>query len=101
MRSWEDESLLRRPPQEDSLSRRAGYAQSPSGPPVRREPFLGQALLEDRPSGRPPRAQEESRAAPQGERKRPGAPSGGREGAPGRHRLSKTPLFGTHNRQEP
>jgi len=58
-------------------------------------------LLEDRPSGRPPRAQEESRAAPQGERKYPGAPGGGREGAPGRHRLSKTPLFGTHNRQEP
>src|SRR5215213_7515638 len=60
MRSWEDESLLRRPPQEDSRRHRAGHAQKPGHSPVRREPLLGQALLENRQTRRVARARKES-----------------------------------------
>src|SRR5215213_3520233 len=73
MRSWEDESLLRRPPQEDSCRHRAaGYAKSPSCSPVRCEPFLclkryarssrrGEPLTPKKSPGRPRKADEKAR----------------------------------------
>ena len=74
--SWGDESLLRRPPQEDSRRHRTGNAQDPSCTPLRREPLLGQALRQDRPSGRPSHTQKEPRTAPQSGRESSSAPRG-------------------------
>src|SRR5215213_6113492 len=101
MQSWEDESLLRRPPQEDSRRHRARYATNSSGPSVRRKLIVGQALLEDRKTRKVARAQKELWTTPQDRRKSPTPPHKGRRGAPRRHHLSKTPLFGTHNRYDP
>src|SRR5215218_9428963 len=45
MRSWKDESLLRRSQKEDSPSHRAArHVQVPGCPTLRRQPLLGQAL---------------------------------------------------------
>src|SRR4051794_24022516 len=73
MRSWKDESLLRRPPQEDSRRHRARHAQSSSGPHLRREPLLGpkryarrvrqgDSLTPRKSPGRPRKADEKARA---------------------------------------
>src|SRR4051794_15687121 len=72
MRSWEDESLLRRPPQEDSRRHRTGHVQSSGCTLVRRKPLLGLkrysrtasrgGSLEPRKSpGRPRKADEKAR----------------------------------------
>src|SRR5215213_7496107 len=97
MRSWKDESLFRRPPQEDSRCHRARHAQSSSCSHLRREPLLGQAIRQDRPTGRVPHAQKEHRTAPQGRRESPSPSRKGCRGAPKRHRQRKTSLFGAHN----
>jgi hypothetical protein len=68
MRSWSDESLLRRPPQEDSLRHRAGHAKGSSGPPVRRGPLLAQALRKDRQRREAAQAQKEPWTAQQDRR---------------------------------
>ncbi len=80
MRSWEDEGLFGRPPQEDSRRHRAGHAQNPSCSPLRREPLLKVkrssatpgAPLGESPShpekkspGRPRKADEKARALPE------------------------------------
>src|ERR687893_364748 len=97
MRSWKDESLLRRPPQEDSRCHRARHAQSSSGPHLRREPLLGQAIRLEGPTGRLPHANKELWTTPQGGRESPSPSRKGCGGAPERHRQRKTPLFGAHN----
>src|SRR3569623_386604 len=97
MRSWEDERLLRRPPQEDSRRHRTGHAQGPGRSHLRRESLLGQALCQDRPSGRATHAQEEPRTAPQGRRESHGPARARCRGASERHHLSEAAFLGAHN----
>jgi hypothetical protein len=51
--SWADESLLHRPPSEGRGCHRAGSAQSPSGPHLRRRDLDRQALRHQGPKGQP------------------------------------------------
>src|SRR5215211_5880617 len=78
-RSWDDESLLRRPATEGGRGRPATrHVQVRGRSPVRHQPLLGQALHETRFSRRGPYPKEGRRKTPQSGRAHKEAPQGGR-----------------------
>src|SRR5215218_3737374 len=85
MATWSDESLLRRPPQEDRGCHRARHAQGRSGPYIRDRDLHPQALRYQGPKRRAPGAGQGSRQTAQDGRASRQAPRRGPEGAPVRH----------------
>src|SRR5215212_11130074 len=85
MATWSDESLLRRPPQEDRGCHRARHAQGRSAPYVRDRDLHPQALRYQAPKRRAPGALPGSRQTAQDRRASRQAPRRGSEGAPVRH----------------
>src|SRR5215213_7818201 len=85
MATWSDESLLRRPPQEDRGCHRARHAQGRSAPYVRDRDLHPQALRYQAPKRQAPGALPGSRQTAQDRRASRQAPRRGSEGAPVRH----------------
>src|SRR5215207_4362782 len=76
-RSWDDESLLRRPATEGSRGGRATrHVQVRGSPPFRHQPLLGQALHQTRFSRRAPYPKKGRRKTPQSGRAHKEAPRG-------------------------
>src|SRR5215211_8930884 len=98
MASWADESLLHRPPSEDRGCHRAGSAQSPSGPHLRRRDLDRQALRHQGPKGRASGAGQGTGQTAQDRRADPEATRGGYRRASVRQLKGALRVRGGHKR---
>src|SRR4051812_12387972 len=94
MRSWSNEILLGRPPQEDRRRRGAWNVQVRDRPSLRGEPLFGQTLRHDGQQLGVPRSQEEARQGFESGREHQKAFERGHEGAPRRDHRPEDPLPG-------
>ena len=101
MRSWKDESLLRRPAQESSPSRPpARDAKVPGRPTLFHQPLLGQALLKTRQPGRVSHSQEGRWTTSQSRRSYEEASRRGHKEKACGYRRTEAPLSGGLCRQD-